>query len=79
MSFNSSIQQLGTAAASLIAGFIVVSGTGGKVHRYEWLGYLSVGVLLLCAYLGVKIFKATNLNSIAPKPHTADLMNENSV
>ena len=56
MSFNSSVQQLGTGAASLIAGFIVLEGEGGKILRYSWLGYLSVAVLLMCAWLGYKIF-----------------------
>lgn len=57
MSFNSSIQQLGTSAASLIAGFIVIKGTRGEIYRYEWLGYLSVIILLICVLLGYKIFK----------------------
>jgi predicted MFS family arabinose efflux permease len=59
MSFNSSIQQLGTSAASLIAGAIVLKGEGGKILRYDWLGYLSIGILLICAWLGQRIFKAS--------------------
>ncbi|MDQ3279507.1 MAG: MFS transporter, partial [Bacteroidota bacterium] len=42
MSFNSCVQQLGTGAASLIAGLMVTQGTGGKILRYSWLGYLSI-------------------------------------
>jgi predicted MFS family arabinose efflux permease len=60
MSFNSSVQQLGTGAASIIAGLIVLEGEGGKILHYPWLGYLSILVLLICAYLGVQIFKAAN-------------------
>ena len=56
MSFNSSVQQLGTGVASLVAGFIVLEGQGGKILRYSWLGYLSIAVLLICAWLGYKIF-----------------------
>ena len=56
MSFNSSVQQWGTGFASLIAGFIVLEGQGGKILRYSWLGYLSILVLLICAWLGYKIF-----------------------
>ena len=56
MSFNSSVQQLGTGVASLVAGFIVLEGAGGKIMRYSWLGYLSIAVLLICAWLGYKIF-----------------------
>jgi predicted MFS family arabinose efflux permease len=73
MSFNSSIQQLGTSAASLIAGAIVLKGEGGKILRYDWLGYLSIGILLLCAWLGQKIFKASKLN---PPPVKAAAVTE---
>lgn len=58
MSFNSSVQQLGTGAASLIAGWIVIEGNGGKILHYSWLGYLSVIVLLVCAWLGLQVFRA---------------------
>jgi predicted MFS family arabinose efflux permease len=57
MSFNSSVQQLGTGAASLAAGFIVLNGEGGKILRYPWLGYLSIVILLCCALIGFKIFR----------------------
>ena len=78
MSFNSSMQQLGTAAASLIAGFVVISGSGGKIFRYEWLGYLSVFVLLICAWLGHKFLK--HLKSCrAPEPHTAEVLSDHAL
>jgi MFS transporter, DHA1 family, inner membrane transport protein len=60
MSFNSSVQQLGTGVASLVAGFVVLEGAGGKIMRYSWLGYLSIAVLLICAWLGYKIFGRQN-------------------
>jgi predicted MFS family arabinose efflux permease len=62
MSFNSSVQQLGTGASSLIAGFVVLEGAGGKILRYSWLGYLSVVILLICAWLGYKIFQGQEAN-----------------
>ena len=60
MSFNSSVQQLGTGAASIIAGLIVLEGEGGRILHYSWLGYISILVLLICAYLGIRIFKAAD-------------------
>ncbi|MEJ8842594.1 MFS transporter [Lacibacter sp. H375] len=57
MSFNSSVQQLGTAAASFISGIIVVQGQGGKILRYEWLGYLSIVILLICFFLARRLFR----------------------
>lgn len=56
MSFNSSVQQLGTALASFAAGFIVIKDSAGKLHRYEWVGYLSIFVLLLGLLLGRYLF-----------------------
>lgn len=56
MSFNSSVQQLGTSAASFIAGLVVIRGEGQKIVHYNWLGYLSVIVLLICYFLGKKLF-----------------------
>lgn len=79
MSFNSSLQQLGTAAASLIAGFVVISGSGGKIFRYEWLGYLSVLILLLCAFLGYKIFKQTDDVLTTVEPHTSELLSDHAL
>jgi DHA1 family inner membrane transport protein len=57
MSFNSSVQQLGTASASFISGIIVVQGQGGKILRYEWLGYLSIIVLVICFFLARRLFR----------------------
>jgi DHA1 family inner membrane transport protein len=64
MSFTGSIQQLGTSAASLIAGLVVVKGAHGEIYHYERLGYISVVVLLICIFLGHKIFKAGNATSV---------------
>lgn len=56
MSFNSSVQQFGSAIASLTAGFIVIIDGTGKLHHYEWVGYLSILVLLLALLLGRYLF-----------------------
>ncbi len=79
MSFNSSVQQLGTAAAALIAGFVVISGSGGKIYRYEWLGYLSVFVLLMCVFLGHKIFKSSEQIILSPEPHTSEVLSDHAL
>jgi predicted MFS family arabinose efflux permease len=64
MSFNSSIQQLGTSAASLIAGLVVIKGEHGEIFRYEWLGYLSVLVLLSCVLIGHRIFRRIDMSAL---------------
>jgi predicted MFS family arabinose efflux permease len=51
-SFNSSMQQLGTGLASLVAGFLITKDTlTGKIIGYETVGYLSIIVLTLCLLL----------------------------
>jgi predicted MFS family arabinose efflux permease len=58
MSFNSSVQQLFTGVAGTIAGMVVVSNEQHQIGNYQYLGYMSAGVLLLCLWfagrLGVK-------------------------
>lgn len=69
MSFNSSIQQLGTSLASLLAGIIVVQLPGGGIGRYYWVGALSVVVLTACIIIGNNIF--SNQAVKQSKPQTA--------
>jgi predicted MFS family arabinose efflux permease len=57
MSFNSSVQQLGTSAASLLAGWVVIRNADGKIQHYSWLGYISIFILILCTILASLIFK----------------------
>jgi hypothetical protein len=56
----------------LIAGFIVIGESGGKIYPYEWLGYLSVIILLICACLGYKIFKNSEKAVVVAEPHTSE-------
>jgi MFS transporter, DHA1 family, inner membrane transport protein len=56
MSFNSSMQQLGTAAASFISGLVVINGADGKLIHYNWLGYISIFILLCCFLLAQYLF-----------------------
>jgi DHA1 family inner membrane transport protein len=56
MSFNSSVQQLGTSAASILAGMIVITDGSQKIYRFNWVGYLSIGVLFLSLLLARRLF-----------------------
>lgn len=60
MSLNSSVQQLGTGLASLIAGLIVSENKKGQLLRYEWVGFVSIGVLLAAFFLGRAMFRYTD-------------------
>lgn len=51
MSFNSSVQQLFTGLASVIAGMIVVKDASGKILFYNWVGYLSATIVFCSFFL----------------------------
>ena len=57
MSINGSVQQLGSGIASLSAGAIVVTEKSGKISNYNWVGYLSILILLGSLLLGRLVFK----------------------
>ena len=68
MSLNSSIQHLGTGAAALVSGYIVTEDKSGRLMHYEWVGYLSVVVLLAGFFLGRYLFRNTeNIKSNTQK------------
>jgi MFS transporter, DHA1 family, inner membrane transport protein len=56
-SFNSSIQQLGTGIASLLAGYIVVKTPSGDIENFNIVGFISMAVLSSCILIGNIIFK----------------------
>lgn len=65
-SFNSSVQQLGSGLAALVAGFIVSKEPEtGKLLHYNWVGYLSIVVLLFCVYLGYTNFRYLEKGKLA--------------
>lgn len=57
MSVNGSIQQLGSGLAALCAGAIVFTEKTGKIQNYNWVGYLSILVLLTSLLFGRMIFR----------------------
>lgn len=62
MSFNSSFQQLFTGAASIIAGLIVVRDAAGKIHNYNWVGYLSASIVFICWFIGRMLARKQHLS-----------------
>jgi predicted MFS family arabinose efflux permease len=47
MSINSSIQQVSGGVASFVAGLIVIQAPSGKLERYEILGYVVIGSMII--------------------------------
>jgi len=62
MSINGSIQQLGSGIAALCAGTIVRTQRNGHIINYDWVGYLSIAVLLFTLLFGRIIFRDLDLN-----------------
>lgn len=65
MVLNSSMQHAGTSIASMIAGIVVTKDASGKIHGFEWLGYLSILVFLVCLLLGKILFQHMDKKSPA--------------
>ncbi len=77
MSINGSVQQLGSGIASLVAGMIVFTGKSGKIVNYNWVGYLSIIVLLVSLLLGRYIFKKIDRKIIESRVKEESLQNIN--
>ena len=55
MSLNSCVQSLGTGLASLLSGWITYSDTNFAIHNYNWLGYISVSLIIICVFLSFRL------------------------
>ena len=51
-SINSSMIQLGSGAASFVGGLIVQKASNGQLLHYDWVGYLSITVMVVGIILG---------------------------
>ncbi|WP_158624896.1 MFS transporter [Gynurincola endophyticus] len=61
MSVNSSIQQLSTGSAAIISGMIVTQSASGAIDHYEWVGYLSITILILSFFVARQLAKGQEL------------------
>ncbi|RYY54567.1 MAG: MFS transporter [Chitinophagaceae bacterium] len=64
MSFNGCVQQAGTGIASLIAGYVVYNDSSGRLYHYDWLGYLSIAVLLVSLLMARRLFAGSDARSV---------------
>jgi MFS family permease len=51
MSINASTQQISGGIASIIAGMIVMQSSNGNLERYDILGYVVIGSMLLATVM----------------------------
>ncbi|MBK9985337.1 MAG: MFS transporter [Saprospiraceae bacterium] len=63
MSINSSLQQLAGGFAAMFAGLVVVQKTKtSPIEHFDWLGYVMVGIILLCLYLVYRMSQMVKRN-----------------
>ena len=55
MGVRSACMEIGTALASIVSGFVVKIGADGIVHHFNYVGYISVFVGLICIFIAYKI------------------------
>jgi predicted MFS family arabinose efflux permease len=56
MSINSSLQQMAGGVAAIFAGFVVVqTSKTSPIQHFDILGYVMVGIILLCLYLVYRV------------------------
>lgn len=55
MSLNSCVQSLGSGMAALISGWITYSDAAFAIHNYNILGYISIGLILLCVVIAYRL------------------------
>lgn len=55
MSINSSMQQLSTGMASMLGGAIVSKTADGHILHYNWVGYLSMALILTSIWLAGRV------------------------
>lgn len=55
MGINASIQQLSCGIATNIAGAIIVQGEGGRIEHYNWVGWFSIALILVCIFLAGRV------------------------
>ncbi|MCB0798424.1 MAG: MFS transporter [Chitinophagales bacterium] len=55
MSINSSIVQLGSGTASMLAGLIISETPDGKLHNYNVVGYVAIAFSILAIFIARKL------------------------
>jgi predicted MFS family arabinose efflux permease len=55
MSINSALQQFASGMASIVAGAIIVAGSGGRLERYGAVGFLGAGCIVASIFLAKKL------------------------
>ena len=58
------MQSLGTGFAGLLSGWLTFSDSNFAIHHYEYLGYLSAILILVCIALAFRLDKLLVVNGL---------------
>lgn len=64
-SFNSSVQQLGSGLAALVAGFVITKNANGSIAHYGWLGVIGVAAMLITFFIARMTFSSVDKKNIS--------------
>lgn len=64
-SFNSSVQQLGSGLAALVAGFVITKNADGSIAHYSWLGVIGVAAMLITFFIARMTFSTVDRKSVS--------------
>jgi predicted MFS family arabinose efflux permease len=70
MSLVSSAQQMASALASSLAGFIVIRSSNGQLDRFDYVGYFAIFFSLVALYLSRKLTPKEQEELHVPTPHS---------
>ena len=70
MSLVSSAQQMASALASSLAGFIVIRSSSGQLERFDYVGYIAIFFSLVALYLSRKLTPKEQEELHVPTPHS---------
>ena len=70
MSFSSAMQQMMAGVASYVAGLIVTKAPDGTLNGYNYVGYISVALTMLCIFLARRL-KIKEGSELTLRPETA--------
>lgn len=72
MSFNGSVQQLGTGVASVLAGLIVYKDKAGQIQHFDRLGYASIIILIISLLMGRVLFSQLDKDVSTAPAHLSE-------
>jgi hypothetical protein len=66
MSISSSLQQTAGGVGAFVAGLVIVQQDAhSPLQHFDWLGYIAIGIFILCIFLVGRVDKLLKSRKIA--------------